>query len=166
MDDLKIYNIDKVIQDAAAAVTVDPETGEIVGQAELEALLQQGQDKVLNTARYLTSRATALEAMKEHMKAMRARIQAEEKRQAFFKECILRALMTLDKTALSDADIEVKMRKMPPSVKIEDESLIPAEFRKQKVEESFDLVGIKNAMKGGTTVPGAMLFSNWGIQIK
>ena len=84
-DDLRIYNIDQKIDDAAAALTVDEETGEIVGGAEFEKLLQQSADKVLNCARYLAVRENALEAMKAHYKNTSIRIQQEEKRKKLEK---------------------------------------------------------------------------------
>jgi hypothetical protein len=47
-----------------------------------------------------------------------------------------------------------------------DEEQIPAEFIKTKTELSVDKVGIKNAIKAGQDVPGAMLQSGMKISIK
>ena len=165
-DDLRIYNIDQKIDDAAAALTVDEETGEIVGGAEFEKLLQQSADKVLNCARYLATRENALEAMKAHYKNTSIRIQQEEKRQSWLKQCVIRAVQALHTDTLEAEDIRVKLKKLPASVFVEDEKLIPEEFKKQKVTETIDKTRIVTALKAGQEVPGCSLSRGFRVEIK
>lgn len=166
MDDLKIYNIDEKIAEAAAAVNIDEETGEITGQDEFNQMLQAGTDKVLSTARYLATREPELEAMKALVKNLRYRIQAEEKRQVFFRSCLVRALSALDKPELSAPDILVKLKKLPPSVVVEDETKIPEQYVKTEVKKSFDLIAMKAQLKAGTEVPGASLKAGYTVAIR
>lgn len=166
MDDLKIYNIDQKIGDAAATLTVDEETGEIIGGVEFEALLQQSADKVLNCARYLATRETALDALKAHYKNTSIRIQQEEKRQVWLKQCVIRAVQALHTDTLEAEDIRVKLKKLPASVFVEDENKIPEEFKKQKVTETIDKTKIVTLLKAGQEVPGCSLSRGFRVEIK
>ena len=52
---------------------------------------------------------------------------------------------------------KVTLKNNPPSVKINDEELIPGKFKKEKVSTTIDKTAIKNAIQDGYHVPGAEL---------
>jgi hypothetical protein len=79
---------------------------------------------------------------------------------------MLDGMTALNVQKIETPDILIKTQKTPASVVIIDEEQIPAEFIKTKTELSVDMVGIKNAIKAGQDVPGAMLQSGMKISIK
>ena len=57
--------------------------------------------------------------------------------------------------AFSSNKGEMKVRKNPPSVVIDDVAKIPTEFQKQKIDVTIDKVALKKAIQGGEKVDGA-----------
>lgn len=166
MDNLRIYNVPALISDAAAKVEIDTETGEITGGDDLEALLKQGEEKILSCGRYLSMRGKDLEAMKEHVKSMQARIKAEERSQAWLKSCMIRAIRALNTTSVEDSDILVKLKKCPPSVFIEDETKIPDCYIVREVKEIADKKAILADLKAGKEVAGCSMTNSLRLDIK
>ena len=167
-DDLRIYNIDELVSDAYAKVQVDPETGEITGGEELDAILQQGAEKILSCGRYLAVRARDLEAMKAHVKSMQSRIKAEERSQQWLKTMMIKAVKALNTTSVESTDIVIKLKKLPPSVFVEDETKIPDTYvkRETKTVESVDLRGILADIKAGKEVAGCSIHNGFRVEIK
>ena len=66
--------------------------------------------------------------------------------------------LSLEKIETSLGTITVASN--PPSVEIFDESIIPAEYIKEKVTTQIDKTAIKNAIKEGKRVAGATLVEN------
>jgi hypothetical protein len=52
---------------------------------------------------------------------------------------------------------ELKLKKNPPALVIDDQAKIPSKYEKQKIEISLDKVAIKAAIKAGEEVPGVHL---------
>jgi hypothetical protein len=52
---------------------------------------------------------------------------------------------------------EMKVKKNPPSVVIDDLTQIPTQYQRQKIQVDIDKVAIKAAIKAGEEVPGAHL---------
>jgi hypothetical protein len=52
---------------------------------------------------------------------------------------------------------EMKLKKNPPSVVIDDLTQIPTQYQRQKIQVDIDKVAIKAAIKAGEEVPGAHL---------
>ena len=55
---------------------------------------------------------------------------------------------------------KVTLKNNPPSVKINDEELIPDKFKKEKVSITIDKTLIKSAIQLGEEVPGAEIVIN------
>ena len=164
--ELKIYNIPQLLEDAFAAISVDEETGEIIGKEAFDALAVDAQVKVENCAKYVKVLDAKIAAMKEASSAIQSRIKAAEKSQEFFKTCISRYFDVAGITLIESPEILIKKAKNPVSVEILDESMIPAEFIKTKTVSSISKTDIKNALKAGQDVPGAKLMESTRIVIK
>lgn len=162
--ELKIYNIADALMQAANAITVDEETGEIVGQEAFDAMLAEGQDKVLDAARYLRTRSFDLKAMEEVAHDLNARIRAEKKRQEWLNERILDAMEAFGVQKIEAPDVCLKVAKKPASVEIFDEDQIPGRYIKTVLEPSKS--SIKEALKRGEDVPGACLKYGFRLSIK
>jgi hypothetical protein len=164
--ELKIYNIPEALEEAFSAISVDEETGEIVGKDVFDNLVIDAQMKVEGAAKYCKVLDAQINAMKEASNAIQKRIKQAEKAQEFFKACILRYMETTGTKKIEAPDILIKTGKNPPSVEIYDESLIPADFVKSKMVTSISKTDIKNAIKAGEEVPGARLTESTRVIIK
>ena len=165
-DDLRIYNISQKIDDALSAVSVNEETGEITGGEEVERLLAESSDKVLSTARYIEMRAALVETLKEKKKSIDLRIKTETRRLDWLKAQTIRAIQALNTVSLEDADTVVKLRRLPASVFVEDETKIPTQYLVLKQETALDKKAILADLKAGKTVDGCSLSQGFTVSIK
>jgi hypothetical protein len=162
MTELKLYDIPTAISEALEAV--DLETGEIA--PNLQEVVAASHDKLANTARWIKTRSVMVSAIEDTIKNLQARAKAEKRRIEWIEKMMLDGMTALNVQKIETPDILVKAQKTPASVVILDEEQIPQEFIKTKTELSVDKVGIKNAIKAGQDVPGAMLQSGMKISIK
>lgn len=73
------------------------------------------------------------------------------------KKQILLGMDALGLKSIEFINQKVTLKNNPPSVKINDEELIPGKFKKEKVSTTIDKTAIKNAIQEGYHVPGAEL---------
>lgn len=73
------------------------------------------------------------------------------------KQQILLGMDTLGLKSLEFTNQKVTLKNNPPSVKINDEELIPDKFKKEKVSITIDKTAIKKAIQDGEEVIGAEL---------
>ena len=164
--ELKIYNIPEALEEAFSQISVDEETGEIVGKEAFDALVVDAQMKVEGAAKYCKVLDAQISAMKDAVASIQSRMKQAEKAQDFFKACILRYLETTGTKKIEAPDILIKTGKNPASVEIYDESLIPAEYVKIKTVSTISKTDIKTAIKAGEEVPGAKLTESLRVIIK
>ena len=154
---MNLYEIDREIM-----ACIDAETGEIIDFERLETLQMERGQKVENIALWiknLKAEALALKAEKdafaEREKAAKAKIES------------LSAYLTtaLNGQKFSTSRVAVSFRSSE-AVEITDESAIPREFIREKVETAPDKTAIKEALKSGVKIAGAQLVKNLNPQIK
>lgn len=143
---------------AALEFLTDPESDidESTFRDTLEGIGGEFQDKALNVAKYISQ----LEAMAESTGAV-AKRQAERAKTMENKADRLRAYL-LEQMQITgviraqDAEIAISLAKLPPSVKILDESEIPSTFIRTKTTYEPDKKAIKEAggCPGAVIVPG------------
>lgn len=154
---MTLYEIDSAIM-----ACIDSETGEIVDPAKLEALQMERERKIENVALWV-----------KNLKALTSAIKAEKdalaEREAIHKAKIESLSKWLGE-ALQGAKFETPKVKISfrnsEAVQITDESAIPAEYIREKVETAPDKTAIKEALKSNFQIPGAILVQNKNIQIK
>lgn len=73
------------------------------------------------------------------------------------KQQILIGMDGLGLKSIEFINQKVTLKNNPPSVKINDEELIPDKFKKEKVSITIDKTAIKNAIQNGEEVIGAEL---------
>jgi hypothetical protein len=78
-----------------------------------------------------------------------------ESRKKRIEGAYIYALKTLGTDAILTNKGEMKVRKNPPSVVIDDVAKIPTEFQKQKIDVTIDKVALKKAIQNGEKVDGA-----------
>jgi hypothetical protein len=87
-------------------------------------------------------------------------IKAMESRKKRIEGAYIYALKTLGTDAILTNKGEMKVRKNPPSVVIDDVAKIPTEFQKQKIDVTIDKVALKKAIQSGEKVDGAHIEQN------
>ena len=166
---LSIYSIPHEIQTALNALTVDEETGEVIGWERLDELTKGATDKIANTARYIRYAEAQIEAMDKAIADIKARKQSAQNLVDRLSVLTVNAIFALPdgKTKIEEPDIKVSVR---PSdiVQIDDESKLDEKFFNVKIikERKVSKTAIKNAIKSGEDVQGARLLKNYTLQIK
>ena len=167
--ELKICEIPLAIRNALEAITIDEETGEIVGADKLDELTESAQVKIANTARYIRELDAQIVGMEIAADNMKKRINTAKKFRDFLAVRSVQAMLALPdgKRKIEEPDIKVSTRKSE-SVSLDDESLLDKKFVKVEVitKQSPDKKAIKEAIKSGEEVKGARLCTNYSLQIK
>ena len=154
---MTLYQINEAILNL-----VDMETGEIADAEAFDALTMQKEEKLENVALWiknLMADAAAFKAEKE--------IFAEREKAALKKAESLKNYLTyaLDGQKFSTTKCAVSFRKSE-RVEITDESLIPATYFIAKHTLEPDKKFIKEVLKKGVEIEGAVLTENLNISIK
>jgi len=110
-------------------------------------------------------------SIKEAEEQMKARRQAIEKRAAALAECLKTGLEIAGVQKLETPHFALTIKKSPPGVEVWDERQIPAEFMRVPPPPPPpapvpDKVAIKEALKAGRDVPGALLAQSTRLEIK
>ena len=166
---LSIYSIPHEIQTALNALTVDEETGEVVGWERLDELTQGAADKIANTARFIRYADVQIDAMDKVITDSKARKQSAQNLVDKLRVKVVQALLAMPdgKRKIEEPDIKVSAR---PSdvVLIDDEELLDEKFFNIKIkqEKNVSKTAIKDAIKAGEEVKGARLVKSYKLQIK
>jgi hypothetical protein len=141
---------------------------ETIDQADVNTALEQVMDDVQtkgeNCIVYLHRLDNLEEAAKAEKKKMDAYIKGIQNRKKRMEAAIKNAMENMNtKTILTNRG-ELKLKKNPPALIIDDPAKIPSKFEKQKIEITLDKTAIKAAIKAGETVEGCHL--EQGISVK
>jgi len=153
---LKLYELSNeyldALEDLAELEDLPPE----VITDTLDGLYGAWEDKALNVARYVRNLEAEASAIEEAKRRMDARAKAAA-RQAARLKAYLKA--ELQRTGLKPkaADIAVRLQNNPPSVVVDDETLIPDGYRRTEEVTTLLKGEIGAALKGGEAVAGARL---------
>jgi hypothetical protein len=164
MSNLSLYQLSTQYLEALDFLT-DPENEIDAETAEntIESLDGTLDDKLLNVAKFIASIENQSAGIAEAEKRQRARRQSLDKKAEWLRDYVKSAMTSTGHTKLTDSYISLALAKLPPSVQIEDESLIPPEFMRTKTEVTPDKTLIKNS--GGC--PGARIESSgYRVSIK
>lgn len=107
-------------------------------------------------------------AIKDAEKQMKARREAIEKRVMHLTERLKTGLEIAGISKLETPHFALTIKKNPPGVDIFEPGLVPAEFMRQPEPPppAPDKAAIKEALKAGREVPGAMLAHGTRLEIK
>mgnify|MGYP003647524045 CR=1 FL=1 len=126
---------------------IDFETGEV--DASLIKSLAEAEDdlneKIISVSKYIKNLEAEQEAVKSEAKKMSERAKIIENK------------------VTSDC-FNVMLRKNPPKLELKDENVIPIEYKKVKYE--WDKAKIKQDLKDGLSVNGAVLVNGKSIHFK
>ena len=152
-----LYDIKRGITDC-----VDEETGEVIDFEKLSALTMELSEKIENIALWIKNLEADAEAFKKEEEAFEERKKAAANK----AESLRRYLDTaLNGQKFATERVSVSFRSSK-AVQIAENTELPAEYIKTKVEKMPDKKKIGDALKNGIAVPGCALVTNRNIQIK
>ena len=134
----------------------------------LESIEGAIEDKAKNVAAFTRNLESSAAAKREAGKAMLAKADRLEKRAESIRQYLLMNMQFAGITRIECPWFTIAVRKNPPSVVIDDESVLPAEFivTPPPPAPRPDKAAIGRAIKSGTDVPGAHLVQSERIEIK
>ena len=168
-----LYNIGNELQSIADDVTVLLEQGADPNSDEVQHLLQkmvaQESDwdaKALRVAKFLNH----IKAQQEIVKLEVDRLQKKMKQLGStfdnLHDLLLWQMQGFGKTEIKDPILSIKVRDNPPSVIIEDESLIPNDYKTEKTTVTVNKTRIKAAFNAGEQVDGANIVNSQRLEFK
>ena len=140
---------------------VDTETGEIIDEAKLDALLMERDQKIENIALWIKNLSAEAEALKAEKEAFAKRQKVAENKVESLKKYLTNALQG-EKFSTTKVNISFRSSDV---VNITDITRIPEDYLKY-AEPTADKVTIKKMLKDGYQIDGAELVKNQSIQIK
>lgn len=153
---MKLYEIDKAIMDC-----VDLETGEIIDTEQLDKLQIERDAKIENVACWLKDLKAEAEALKAEKMAFAERQKIAENKMESLKKYLEYAL---NGKAFKSTRTSVSFRKSQ-SVEVADIYKLDENYIRYKEPEA-DKTAIKEALKAGKEVAGAILVENTSVIIK
>ncbi len=124
--------------------------------------------KAQNVAYAVKNLEATAEAIKAAEQEMAKRRKAMENRATNIRTYLQNCMEVAGVQKIDCPHFSLSIKKNPPSVDIFEEKLIPAEFMKQPEPPppSPDKAAIKEALKAGKEVPGAMLAAGTRLEIR
>lgn len=142
----------------AITALADDET--VPQDAVNEALIKVMEDvktKGENGIRYLNEVQEAIDKAKENKKKLDSFIKAMENRKKRVERAYIFALNYMHIKSILTGWGEMKVKKNPPAVIIEDGAKIPSQYTNQKITITPDKTKIKAALKAGEVIEGCHL---------
>lgn len=164
---MRLYDIANEYQNILNEL-YDPETGEVNESALLK--LEQVETSLDKKAIALASFIRNMDAEKEAIKAAKDQMALREKRLNKRIESLEEYLQSnMERCGISHIScphFEIKLKKCPASVDVENEEMIPEEYKRIVTETRIDKVKIKEEISLGVVIPGASLKNRLRLEIK
>jgi len=142
------------------AITVLADDDTIPQEEVNKALIEVMEDvktKGENGIRYLNEVQEAIDKAKENKKKLDNFIKAMENRKKRVEKAYIFAMNNMNIKSILTGWGEMKVKKNPPAVIIDDEAKIPAEYTNTKITVTPDKTKIKAAINAGKTIEGCRL---------
>ena len=168
-----LYNIGNELQSIADDVTVLLEQGADPNSDEVQQLLQkmvaQESDwdtKALRVAKFLNHIKVQQEIVKLEVDRLQKKMKQLGSTFDNLHDLLLWQMQGFGKTEIKDPILSIKVRDNPPSVIIEDESIIPNDYKTEKTTITVNKTRIKAAFKAGEQVDGANIVNSQRLEFK
>ena len=134
----------------------------------LESIQGDMQEKCTNVAMWIRNTEALADQIKQAEEAMASRRKALERRAESIRTYLQHNMQRCGITKIESPWFQISIRKNPPSVVVDDPSLIPADLMRQPEPPppAPDKKAIKEALTNGFAVPGARLETTERVQIK
>ena len=151
---------------ALAAIEPDPETGELRGVDEFDAIALDTQEKLIDCSCAVANFDGLVDQLDEQIKALQARKKAVQKISDHVKERVVDAMEVLGIKSITAAPVKISLR-ASTSVEVFDESMVPDEYLyTPPVAPKVSRTAIKQAIDAGQEVPGARLVRKNHLMVK
>jgi len=167
MNNLSLYELSSTYLEALDNLT-DPELDlpiEAVNDT-LEALGDEMETKAINVTKFMRNMEATAKAIKEAEAEMARRRKSLENRIKWMKDYLKGSMEHTGITKIECPYFKLSIQKNPASVVINDEKAIPDQFKEQVISWKIDKTAIKNALKTGETVTGAVLANGTRLVIR
>lgn len=167
MNNLSLYEISTDYLQALDAFT-DPEADIPMEAAidTLEGIEGQLQDKAVNVAKFMQNLDATAKAIKEAEQQMARRRRAIENRARWIKDYLKQNMEASGITKIESPWFRLAVQKNPEAVEIFDEASLPDDFKSEVVTVKIDKAAIKQVLRDGVHVPGAMLTQGTRLAIR
>jgi len=156
----KLYEIsDRYLQ---ALSYFEGDLEEDAAKDTLESIEGEAEEKALSIAKFAGNLKAEAVAIDNAIKQMQARKNALYSKSEWLKNYLKINMEAMEISEIKCPYFVLKIKKNPPSVVIDDENLIPDEFKSEVITIKIDKAGIKKA--GGCD--GASLVSGTRLDIK
>lgn len=147
--------------------STDEETGEIDVEAkkQLEDLKVAWNEKVIALAEFIKRIRGDIEAYKVEIDRLIKIKKSLENKEEFLKSVLDENMCARKLSNFDDVSCKISYRKSE-KVEVEDLDRLPEEFKKSITTINPDKIAIKDALKQGLKVEGAVLVESANIQIK
>ena len=147
--------------DSAISGCVDADTGEIINEEMLSALLMERNAKLENVALWVKNLESDAAAIKAERDALDRRMKIAENKATSLRNWLSGALRT---QPFETARVRISFRKSTATEINTD--LLPKKWNVKKVTYTPDKAAIKAALLAGEVIKGAQLVERQNIQIK
>jgi len=167
MNNLSLYEISNDYLQALDAFT-DPEADIPMEAAidTLEGIEGQLQDKAVNVAKFMQNLDATAKAIKEAEQQMARRRKAIENRAQWIKDYLKNNMEASGITKIESPWFRLAVQKNPEAVEVFDEAALPDDFKTEVVTVKIDKAAIKQVLRDGVHVPGAMLTQGTRLAIR
>jgi hypothetical protein len=124
------------------------------------------EDKLLNIGKLLKNYQADVDTLEAEERRLKDRREAVNRAIQKVKDYVKYQMEAMDTAKVTTDLFTFTVAKNPGSLKIHDETLLPAKYRKEVVSVQIDNAGIKEALKSGESVPGAEIVQGTSLRIK
>ncbi len=132
----------------------------------LEGLSGELEEKAVNVTKFMRNMEATAKAIKEAEADMAKRRKSLENRIKWMKDYLKGSMEHTGITKIECPYFKLSIQKNPASVVINDEKAIPDQFKEQVISWKIDKTAIKNTLKTGETVTGAVLVNGTRLAIR
>lgn len=151
---------------------IDVKTGEIIDlenkekiQEIKEAISKDVVEKASNIIKVISNRTIQANLIQKEIERLEKYLKSYENATNALKKIVSNTMETLNLTKIETESGRISIRKSQ-SVNIIEQDKIPSKYIKQTITEKVDKVAVKEDIKQGILVDGAVLKTNYSLVIK
>lgn len=142
----------------------NPDIPKEIVESALEEVEGNFEDKAENIVKLIKSIEADIKAYKEEETRLSTRRKTLENKVKGLKDYLEGSMIALDKKDIKGKIFTLAIKKNPPSVVIDDFTILPMEYK--KIEEKEDKKKIKESIDNGIEVPGARIEQKESLRIR
>ena len=169
---MKLYEITTEYRQALAVINeadltdLNPEEQQQLITDTLAPFEYEFQHKALAIGAFVANLELEADALKTMEQRINQRRKANERKAEWLTDYLHVNMEVMKLTSIKDNQISLSLRKNPPKVIINNETLIPEDFKETQTTILIRKTLIADALKQGKVIPGAMLQQSTRLQIR